>query len=600
MLRALFGYEKHFQMVDDVYKTGTMGEEKLSRLITYLKSKTSTVPSTLDYLRARAREEVQVTHRLKTGSRVLRQIIDQLRGVSICYESRMIRIFAGVIQEILQLKKDGNFEYSDHQEFLDVFIHFFKTVPIRAYESERYIQKILFIATKAAGGLATIEYGMSDDNYVENTGRRMHSGASGSSDDVGGRYSPKRSICEGRGEISNARFEYFFLEVIHTLMEVEDILRIYYDEKYKWLVGSLMKHGEVNSAKRTEIFRLVARKANIISGNSLIYHMLKHASWIKKSCVGILTEYLESNLYPQIILQVNMNILERGGRLCRKEGSDNSSVVKECEFLVGEATGVLKRYDVMHLNQKEIVLSFFSIFEMFFSQEDGEFLFIIPYIREYFEKCKPISDIFYRFLKKIFQERKPNKYTRNLKVTMFGEIQRYFVVHSNCVPSTRFITLLLNYTGDESMSFCCKILYLTKDYFMARTLKPFIKERVMGRLRVLFHETDNKDILYLLMDLVEHDISRDDHYKILCLLNTRKVLNEQLVRELYKGRYSSIEEALFSEFGCEVLEPYDLELDKRMYEGGSGGSKGCENEVCGEKPLRCTRIALIDYEKHFR
>lgn len=600
MLRALFGYEKHFQMVDDVYKVGTAGEEKLSRLITYLKSKTSTIPSALDYLKARAREEVQDTHRLKTGSKVLRQIIDQLRGVSICYESRIIRIFAGVIQEILQLKKNGDFEYSDHQEFLDVFIHFFKTVPIRAYESERYIRRILFIATKAARGFDSIECDMDDGNSEEYVEKKTYEGAMASSDETSSQWSFKGNGYEEKGEISNAKFEYFFLEVIHTLMEVEDILRIHYDEKYRWLVGSLMKHGEVNSAKRIEIFRLVAEKANIISGNSFIYYVLKHASQIRKSCVGILTEYLESSLYPQIILQVNMNVLERGRRLCRKEKSGNNGVIKECEFLVGEATEVLKEYEVMHLNQKEIVLSFFSIFEMFFSQECDEFLFIISYVREYFEKYKPISDIFYRFLKKIFQEREPGKYTGNLKTIVFGEIQRYFVVHSSCIPSTRLMTLLLNSAVGESTSFCCKILYLAKDYFMARTLRPFAKERVMGRLRILFHETGNKDILYLLVDLVGHNISRDDHYKTLCVLNTRKVLNEQLIREIYKGRYSGVSEALSSEFGCEALEPYDPNLDKEMYEAETGGRKGCNHELRGERPRRCTRIALIDYEKHFR
>nr|AGE95523.1 hypothetical protein ECU02_0560 [Encephalitozoon cuniculi] len=605
MLRVLFGYEKHLQMVDDVYKDGSADDEKLSKFITYLKSRTSIIPSTLDYLRVRAREEVHNIHRLKIGSKLLRQIIDQLRGVSICYESRIIRIFVGVIKEILRLKRNGDFEYSDHQEFLDVFKHFFGTVPIRAYESERYIRKILFIATEATKVTVSsdgAETGFDDeDGRVVDDGGEAYGRAGISDDETSSLTDLEKYKNEERGEISNARFEYFFLEVMHTLMEVEDILRIDHDEKYKWLVGSLMKREEVNSAKRIEIFRLVAGKANIISGNSLIYYVLKYGSCMRKSCARILTEHLEPDLYPQIILQVNMNILERGKKLYRdRRGAGDSRAVEECEFLAQEGVEVLSSYEVLHLNQKEIVLSFFSIFEMFFSGEDDKFLFIVSYAREYFEKCRPISDVFYRFLKKIFQEQEPGRYTENFRAAMFGEIQRYFVVHSDCIPNARFMTLLLNSAVGEFVPFCCKILYLAKDYFMARTLNPFMRERAMGRLRALFYQTGNRDILYLLVDVVGHDASRDDQYKTLCLFSEKKILREQLVREMYKGRYSSVSEILSSEFGCESLKPYDLDEDRRICETVDPGGKArnCEYLMSGTR--RCTRIALIDYERHFR
>ncbi|ADM11050.1 uncharacterized protein Eint_020510 [Encephalitozoon intestinalis ATCC 50506] len=602
MLRALFGYEKHFQMVDDVYKGRSGSEEKLSKLITYLKSRTSTIPSTLDYLKIRAGEEVYSTHRLKTGSKVLRLIIDQLRGVSICYESRIIRIFVGVIREILQLKRKGDFEYSDHQEFLDVFTYFFKTVPIRAYESERYIRKILFIATQAAKDVKNsdgIAEGLSLDDEAEYNEKNVLETTNVWKDEGRQAGDFRMHGDEQGGEISNARFEYFFLEIIHTLMGMEDILRIDYDEKYKWLVGSLMKHGEVNSSKRMEIFKAVAGKANIISGNSLIYYVLKNASWMGKSCVGTLTEYLGPDLYPQIILQANMNILERGKRVHRDKKIGRSKAVGECEFLVREALGVLNEYEVLHLNQKEIVVSFFSILEMFFSRDDSKLPFIIPYVRKYFEKCKPISDVFYRFLKKILQDKEVSGYTEDLRTTIFDEIQRYFVVHSDWIPNPKFMTLLLGAGTGESAGFCCKILYLAKDYFMGRALKPFVKERVMRRLRVLFCETENRDIQYLLMDLVGDGVSKDSHYKILCLFGAKKILNEELVKEMYKGRYLNVSEVLFGEFGCEALEPYDLDTEKRMEEIESEKKKAqdCELDV---KFRRHTRIALVDYEKHFR
>ena len=62
----------------------------------------------------------------------------------------------------------------------------------------------------------------------------------------------------------------FFLEIIHTLMGVEHILRTGYDETNGWLVNSLIRPGEVNSLKRKEMFRLVIQKENIISRFSLI------------------------------------------------------------------------------------------------------------------------------------------------------------------------------------------------------------------------------------------------------------------------------------------------------------------------------------------
>ena len=60
---------------------------------------------------------------------------------------KTIKIIIGLIKEVLRLKKIGRLEYSDHRSFLDVFIYFFETVSIRTHKSEKYIRRILFVAT---------------------------------------------------------------------------------------------------------------------------------------------------------------------------------------------------------------------------------------------------------------------------------------------------------------------------------------------------------------------------------------------------------------------------------------------------------------------
>lgn len=612
MLGRLFSYEKHIQMVSDVYQNNTANEEKLSKLITYLKSRTSNIPNVLDYLKVRAREEVYSSHQLKVTSRIVRSIIDQLRGVSICYESRTIKVFIGVVKEVLRLKRIGSFEYSDHQEFLDVFVYFFETVPIRTHKSEKYIRRILFVATGVTRTIVNPDRNklniLSDDGLEH--GRNVSADEAAESDDE------SSSIVDFHGcevsdlsEMSDARFDYFFLEIIHTLVRVEDVLGTDCDEKYGWLVNSLVRPGEVNSHKRKEIFRLVVQRANIISGHSLIYYVLKYGSQMGKSSVDVLLEQLQPNLYPQVILQTNINILEKGGCLS-STGVDGGSgdmdaseryKAEECMILAKDATDILNRYDISHLNQREITLSFFNIMRMFFSREPcaaDRFCFIMTYVREYFEKCRFISDVFYGFLRRLVQDPGCVKYTERLRCTVFEEIQRYFIIHSVHISDPRFIILLLNSSTDVFEEFCCKILYMVKDYFITRTLKPSMREGIMGKVRSLFHRTGNRDLFHLLVELMRHEIPLKDQYKILCLINDKGLLDARLIQELYCGGYKGLEELLADRFNKPVIDGYTPEDDERVYETYvlNTGTSRPRHPGSREKSRRHSRIMLVDYD----
>ena len=152
-----------------------------------------------------------------------------------CYESRTIKIFIFVIKEILMLKKIGIFEYSDHQEFLDVFVCFFETVPIRTHKSEKYIRRILFVATGLTKTIVNPDSNrfdlLSDDNGVE-CSKGFATNETTESDDESSIIVDFQG-CEVKdlNEISDARFDYLFLKIIHTLMGVEDFLWTDYDEK---------------------------------------------------------------------------------------------------------------------------------------------------------------------------------------------------------------------------------------------------------------------------------------------------------------------------------------------------------------------------------
>lgn len=583
MLGRLFKHEKHIRMVADVYQNGGGSEERLSKLITYLKSKTSSIPCVLDYLKTRAREEVSASGQLRTGSRILRMIVDQLRGVSICYESRMIRIFVGVVKEILRLKRAGRFEYSDHQEFLDLFVYFFETVPIRTHKSEKYIRKILLAATGVTGtglGGGCRPDLLSDDGEW----KRLPGEAVGSEDessstvDVAG--------CDGDGEMADAWFDYLFLEMIHTLMGVENILQTDYDEKYGWLVNSLIRPGEMNSLKRREVFRLVAQKANAINVHSLVYYVLRYSSDMGRASGEVLLELLQCNFYTHIVLQTNINILEKGevGR------------VGECRILVQDALGVLQSHEISHLNQKEIALSFFNILKMFFSEPDNRFGFVLGYVREYFERCRAVSEVFYGFLKRMFLS--GARYSESLKMTVFEEIERYFVIHSTYVSDPRLVVFLLNLAGRDDEAFCCRILYILKDFFMARMLQPSVREGIMGKLRALFHRTGNRDLQHLLMDLMRHETPAKDQYRIVCVLDGRGVLDDSLVVEMCQGRYSGVRDLLSRLFEGREVDVYCVEEDEKMYERCVGNLRSGAGRRCGEveRSRRRSRIALVDYE----
>lgn len=610
MLGGLFSHEKHIQMVSDVYKDNAVNEEKLSKLMTYLKSKTSNIPSALDYLKIKAREEVYSSHQLRVTSRILRSIIEQLRSVSICYESRTIKIFIGIIKEVLRLKKIGKFEYSDHQEFLDVFTYFFSTVPIRAHKSERYIRRILFVATGVTRTIMDPDRNrldlLSDDNGAECYRGFVAAEVTGSDDETSSLVDFQGCEVRDLNEISDARFDYLFLEIIHTLMGVEDILRTDYDEKYGWLVNSLIRPGEVNSLKRREIFRLVVQKANVISGHSLIYYVLKYSSCMKKSNMDILLEQLQPNLYPQIVLQTNMNILEIGRGLSRETCEDGSSRddtgLEECKLLVRDVMDILGKYEISHLNQKEIALSFFNILKTFFSEKPGcedAFDFVLAYVREYFERCRFVSDVFYGFLRRILQGF-PDRYTERLKTTIFEEVQRYFIIHSAHISDPKFIVLLLNSSTKEFGTFCCKILYIAKDYFITRTLKPSVREGIMGKLRSLFYKTGNKDLFHLLVELMRHDIPLKDQYKIVCLLKDMGLLGDKLVHELSQGKYVDVGGFISGKLNRTSIEPYNVDDDEKIYGMYLNSiNRGMGRHRCpetGTKSRRHSRIMLVDYD----
>ena len=194
--------------------------------------------------------------------------------------------------------------------------------------------------------------------------------------------------------------------------------------------------------------------------------------------MDILLEQLQANLYPQIILQANINILERGESLFEVEvyGSlkkmqlKNDTRIEEFKLLVKDATDILSKYEISHLNQREIELSSL-IFSRYFSMKS-----LIP------------GSI---------------KYTERLRLVIFEEIQRYFIIHSTHILDPKFIIFLLNSSTNEFKAFCCKILYIVKDYFRTWTLKPSVREGIMGKLRSLFYKTRNKHLFHLLIDLNE-------------------------------------------------------------------------------------------------
>ncbi|TBU17051.1 hypothetical protein CWI40_020360 [Ordospora colligata] len=595
MLKSLFGYESHVQMVRDVYRKDCISEEKLSKLITYMKSRTSCIPSVLDDLCGKIEEEMQSTHRLKTGSRVLRLIIDQLRDVSICYESRMLKIFVGIVKKILVLKKMGIFEYSDHQEFLDVFRYFFETVPIRTHESDKYIRKILFIAASVTRATVDLKVSsrhneellvfLSDDGMDD--GREMdgYSEDSEESNIIG------LSEETGSEEMSGMKFEYLFLEVIHSLMSVENVLRAGYNEKYRWLVNSLMKPGEVNDAKKMEILEMVGKKANEIGGSSFVYYVLRYGSVMKRSCLDILTRCLESNLYPQVILQANVNILEQKRRV------EERNEIYECEFLVREVVGFLSGHEIVHLDQKEIVWSLLHVLRMFFSNGyQPEFEFVILYVRVYFEKCMRISDVFYGFLKKMYEG--DGLCTADLRGVILSEIERYLLRNSGCIFDARFVSYLLSPPTNDAMPAHCRILYLSRDGFMRMAAKPLMREKIMGKLRLLLYRSGSVDAHNLVVEIVRSEVFRSDRYKMLCLMNERRMLSEVWMRDVYIENYIEINEMIDKECGGRYLEEYDFEEDRMIYEEClAKPNQRCEN-VC--KGRRKSRISLIDYENHFR
>jgi len=596
MLKSLFGYESHVQMIRNVYRKDSMSEEKLSKLITYMKSNASSIPSVLDDLREKIEEEMQSTHRLKIGSRVLRLMIDQLRDVSICYESRMVNIFVGIVKKILALKKMGFFEYSDHQEFLDVFRYFFETVAIRTHESEKYIRTILLIATSVTKATIAVKASkrhneespviLSDDGMDDGT--EMDSCSDGSDESNMAEFDQENA---GGEEMSGVKFEYLFLEVIHSLMEVKNVLRAGYDEKYRWLVNSLMKPGEVNDAKKREILGLVGKKANEIGGSSFVYYVLRYGSVMKRPCLDILTRCLECNLYPQVILQANVNILERRRRF--EEGNE----IDECEFLVREAIGFLSAHDVVHLDQKEMVWSLFYVLEMFFSNGyRPEFEFVILYVRVYFEKCMQISDVFYEFLKKMYEE--SGLCTADMRGVILAELDRYLLRNTGCIFDARLVIYLLSPPTDGTVPAHCRILYLSRAGIMRMAAKPLMGERIMGKLRLLLYRSGNMDVQKLVIEMAMSGVFRNDWHKMFCVMNEKGMLSESHMKEMYGDKYIEINEMIDKECGGRNLEGYSFEEDKMLYEECLARPNQYYESVC--KGRRKPRIGLIDYESYFR
>jgi hypothetical protein len=599
MLGRLFSSERHIQMVNSVYQGNTLNEEKLSKLITYLKSRTSNISRVLDYLEVCARSELCSSHQLKTTARILRAIIDDLKGASICYESRVTRMFITIIREILKLKEMGRFEYSDHQEFLDLFSYFFGCVPIRTYKSEKYIRKILLIATCATRTIADpsrSRYHLtSEDSLSGGEGAAQCDTTESESSDM------VEEGVKGPSNISDPRFDFLFLEVIDVLTSTKGLLRAGYDEKYNWLGNSLVRQDGVNSTKRREILRGIIQKATIVNSHSLLYYILKYSSIMGAVDVWMLAENLQPSLFPQIVLQANLNILERGEAMI-KDGelvAEEDQRLKECRILVRAATDVLLNHELSYLNQREIELSFFSILRIFFSTDlkaKCDFSFLTEYLRRYFEKSMFISEIFYGFLKRISQGQK--KHTAFFKLVVYEEIQRYYLMHEAPVANHRTVLLLLNAADGEFAPHASKILVAIKGYFTERTTKPAAKEAVAGRLRAVFYKRESEDILSVLVHIMKNEPR--EQYKTLCLLREKGYLTDAVLEEVYGsncGGYSCIAR---DKFDRGSLEGYDLESDEKVYNQfltnlNKGGPR-IKADVMETFGKRESRIRLVEYD----
>ncbi|TBU03547.1 hypothetical protein CWI39_0950p0020, partial [Hamiltosporidium magnivora] len=139
---------KYQSIIKQIYYKEEGDDQKISLLIHYIKSKPERIKKVFSYLKEKCRKEFEISQSVKITCKIITSVIEELSEYSIYFETEILKIFIIIFGEILQIKSTKTSQVVYSHEFLNLFEYFFKTLQLKTYKSEKYINMIIRIITR--------------------------------------------------------------------------------------------------------------------------------------------------------------------------------------------------------------------------------------------------------------------------------------------------------------------------------------------------------------------------------------------------------------------------------------------------------------------
>ncbi|TBU13309.1 hypothetical protein CWI38_0472p0030 [Hamiltosporidium tvaerminnensis] len=348
---------KYQSIIKQIYYKEEGDDQKISLLIHYIKSKPERIKKVFSYLKEKCRKEFEISQSVKITCKIITSVIEELSEYSIYFETEILKIFLIIFGEILQIKSTKTSQVVYSHEFLNLFEYFFKTLQLKTYKSEKYINMIIRIITRELENIEIkakyneIDF-CSDQNEpltIKNTGEEYtdvnqylnsennsekygdsitptihtlsHSGSNysksssyeekykQSEDIIEYDYNSEESSESSESSTSEISFDYqsagcvpsksdvnndlYFLKFLSAIIITKDFFIANYREKYQNIVNCLFKKDKLNISERNEILSHMARACNILNSSCFIYLVLDYSSRLK---LDLINDILLTNL----------------------------------------------------------------------------------------------------------------------------------------------------------------------------------------------------------------------------------------------------------------------------------------------------------------